>query len=579
MIISLTPANWNPQAMSRSPRPSLAELCQQPYDLLIVGGGINGAGAAREAAGRGLKVLLIDAQDFAFGASSRSTKLVHGGLRYLEQKDYKLVAEALKERRHLYETLAPHLVRPLAFLFPVYQGDKRPPWMIRAGMWLYDLLAMKGQGLIHWHAWLGKNAALEALPALKADGLLGAAQYWDCRMDDARLVLENVLDAQRLGAKALNYCRLKSAHVLKEGEVRARLRDEEAGLEAEVHAKQVLVCAGPWTDAVFEALGRKSPTPKVKPTKGIHLITRPVGGDQALIVPARSDGRVFFVIPWLLEGQNVSLIGTTDSDYKGDAAHVRAEEDDISYLLAETARVLPGAKLTRADILATYAGLRPLTAPPPGERRSERAGIHKPGVGPKGNSALSREHQFWEEPGILAVTGGKYTTYRSLCQSLVERAALRLGITLGPSRSATGPLPGAPKDAQSRERLKTLARSLETEFGLETATAALLVQHYGLLAQDVAELTREDPEFKKPLAPGSNSPAILAMAAWSARHEHMVHLSDFYLRRSFLGLTLPPDHRGVDRVANVVGEILWWTKDRELEELDLLKRTVAGEYR
>ena len=566
MIISLTPANWNPQAMSRSPRPSLAELCQTPYDLLIVGGGINGAGAAREAAGRGLKVLLIDAQDFAFGASSRSTKLVHGGLRYLEQRDYKLVAEALKERRYLYETLAPHLVRPLAFLFPVYQGDKRPPWMIRAGMWLYDLLAMKGRGLIHWHRWLGKQAALEALPALKADGLLGAAQYWDCRMDDARLVLENVLDAQRLGAKVLNYCRLKSAHVLKEGEVRARLRDEEAGLESEVQAKQVLVCSGPWTDAVFEALGRKSPTPKVKPTKGIHLITRPIGGEQALIVPARSDGRVFFVIPWHLEGRDVSLIGTTDSDYKGDAAHVRAEDEEIAYLLEETARVLPGAKLTRADILSTYAGLRPLTAPPSW-------------AGGATNSALSREHQFWEEPGILAVTGGKYTTYRSLCQSLVERAALRLGVTLNASRSATSPLPGAPKDGQSRERLKTLARGLETEFALEPATAALLVQHYGLLAQDVAELTREDAELKKPLAPGHSSPAILAMAAWSARHEHMVHLSDFYLRRSFLGLTLPPDHRGVDRVANVVGEILWWTKDRELEELDLLKRTVAGEYR
>jgi glycerol-3-phosphate dehydrogenase len=557
--------------MARDPRPSLAELCQTPYDLLIVGGGINGAGAAREAAGRGLKVLLIEAQDFAFGASSRSTKLVHGGLRYLEQRDFALVGEALKERRILAEVLAPHLVQPLPFLFPVYQGDKRPPWMIRAGLWLYDLLALQGRGLIHWHAWLDKKAALAAMPSLKPEGLLGAAQYWDCRMDDARLVLANVLDAQRLGAKALNYCRLTSAPVLKEGRVLAHLRDEETGQEAEVQAKQLLVCAGPWTDAVFEALGRKSPSPKVKPTKGIHLITQPLGGSQALIVPARSDGRVFFVIPWLLEGQAASLIGTTDGDFQGDPAHVKAEEDEIAYLLQETARVLPGSQLGRKDVLATYAGLRPLTSPPAPLRAGEG--------GRAANDAISREHRFWEEPGVLAVTGGKYTTYRSLCQSMVERAAKRLGIRLPPSRSASGPLPGAPKDAAGRERLKTLARSLEAEFELGAESAALLVQHYGLVAQDVAQLTREDPALKLPLAPGTASPAILAMAAWSARHEHVLHLADFYLRRSFLGLSLPPDHPGVEQVASVVGTILRWDRQREKEELQLLKRSVAGEYR
>lgn len=552
-----------------SPRPKLSELAQTPYDLLIVGGGINGAGAAREAASRGLKVLLVEAKDFAFGASSRSTKLVHGGLRYLEHRDFALVAEALKERRVLTEILAPHLVRPLPFLVPVYAGDQRPPWMIRAGMWLYDLLALKGGGLIHWHRWLGAEWALRAVPALAPGGLKGAAQYWDCQMDDARLVLANILDAQRFGAKALNYCRLKSAHVLQEGEVRARLRDDEAGVEEEVRAKLLLVCAGPWTDKVFEALGRSTPAPKVKPTKGIHLITKPLVGEEALLVPAR-DGRVFFVIPWLLEGRLASLIGTTDTDFKGDPDHVRAEEDEISYLLAETARVLPGAKLTRTDVLATYAGLRPLNAPPSPREPEARAGA---------NGSISREHQYWEEPGILAVTGGKYTTYRSLCQHMVERAARRLSLSLPPSVSASVPLPGAPRDAAGRGRLQGLARSLVAEFGLEDDTAELLVRHYGLLAQDVAQLAKDDPDLAKPLAPGHASPAILAMAAFSARHEQVVHLSDFYLRRSHLGLRLPPDHRGVDRVATLIGEILWWTRDRELEELELLRRTVAGEYR
>jgi glycerol-3-phosphate dehydrogenase len=551
--------------MPTSPRPSLAELCQDSYDLLIVGGGINGAGAAREAAQRGLKVLLVEARDFAFGASSRSTKLAHGGLRYLETYDFKLVAESLKERRILAEVLAPHLVRPLPFLVPVYKGDKRPAWMIRAGLWLYDLLALGGDGLIHWHRWLGKKAALEALPHLAPEGLKGLAQYWDCQMDDARITLENVLDAQRLGAKALNYCALQGVQVLREGEVQARLQDEESGLEADVRAKLMVVCAGPWTDSVFESLGLGSASPKVKPTKGIHLITKPLSEDQALLVPARSDGRVFFVIPWLLEGQAASLIGTTDTDFNGDPAQVRAEEDEIGYLLKETARVLPGACLGRSDVLSTYAGLRPLSAPPPARSGS--------------NGIISREHHFWEEPGVLAVTGGKYTTYRSLCESLVDRAGKRLGRQLPASRSAKLPLPGAPKDTAARERFKLLGRSLEAEFDLAPETAALLVQHYGIRSQDVAALTRENPELKKPLAPDSGSPAILAMAAWSARHELVVHLADFYLRRNHLGLCLPPDHAGVDRVAAVMGEILRWSRQRELEELTLLRQTILDSYR
>jgi glycerol-3-phosphate dehydrogenase len=551
--------------MPPSPRPALAELCVTPYDLLIVGGGINGAGAAREAAQRGLKVLLVEARDFAFGASSRSTKLAHGGLRYLETYDFKLVAESLKERRILAEVLAPHLVRPLPFLVPVYRGDKRPAWMIRAGLWLYDLLALSGHGLIHWHRWLGKKAALEALPHLAPEGLQGVAQYWDCQMDDARITLENIQDAQRLGAKALNYCSLQSVQVLREGEVQARLRDEESGLDADVRAQLLVVCAGPWTDSVFESLGRGGASPKVKPTKGIHLITKPLSEAAALLVPARSDGRVFFVIPWALEGQAASLVGTTDTDFQGDLSKVHAEEEEIEYLLSETARVLPGAQLERADVLSTYAGLRPLSAPPPA-----RAGS---------NGVISREHHFWEEPGVLAVTGGKYTTYRSLCESLIDRAGKRLGRQLPPSRSAQRPLPGAPKDAAARERFKTLTRSLEAEFDLSPGAAALLVQHYGILAQDVAALTRENPELKNPLAPNSASPAILAMAAWSAHHEHVVHLADFYLRRSHLGLCLPPDHAGVDRVASVVGEILRWSRQRELDELALLRQTIAGSYR
>jgi glycerol-3-phosphate dehydrogenase len=545
-----------------SPRPNLQELCSRDYDLLVVGGGINGAGAAREAAGRGLSVLLVEQADFAFGASSRSTKLLHGGLRYLEHRDFALVAESLKERRVLTEVLAPHLTRPLPFLVPVYAGDQRPAWLIRAGLWLYDLLALRGRGLIRWHRWLGREAALAAAPLLGSAGLAGAAEYWDCQMDDARLVLENLQDAQRMGAKAINYCSLQGAHSMSEGGVRVRLRDEESGAECDARARLLVLAAGAWTGEACRRLGLAA-TPRVRPTKGVHLVTRRLLDGHALLVPARSDGRVFFVIPWDLEGRPASLIGTTDTDFSGDPSRLRAEEDEIGYLLTETARVLPAAGLKRADLWATFAGLRPLSAPPP-----DRAGS---------TGLVSREHTFWEEPGLLAVTGGKYTTYRALCQSLVERAALRLGARLGPAFSAKTALPGAPRSGA--ETPAKMAAQLEGEFGLDPDAAALLVFHYGRLARDVAGLTREEAEWKRPLAPGSGCPAILAMAVWAARHEQVAHLDDFYLRRTKLGLMLPPDHPGADRLAAVVGQVLGWDRDRGLEELDRLRRIVAGEYR
>jgi len=342
-----------------------------------------------------------------------------------------------------------------------------------------------------------------------------------------------------------------------------------------VRARLLVLAAGPWTDEACRRLGLPAGPPKVKATKGIHLVTRRLFDSHALLVPARSDNRVFFVIPWSLEGKPASLIGTTDTDFSGDPAHVRAEEDEIQYLLSETARILPAERLSRSDIWATFAGLRPLSAPPLATRDSRLAT----------NAAVSREHTFWEEPGLLAVTGGKYTTYRSLCQSLVERAAHRLGNILTPSRSASEPLPGAPRsDGEAGE---AAAQHLVNHYGLSEATARLLVHHYGRQARDVAALCTEDPELKKPIAPsagsgqgpGSDCPAILAMAAWAARHEHVTHLEDFYLRRTQLGLTLPPDHRGVDRVASLFGQILWWDRDREGEELERLRRVVAGEYR
>ncbi len=523
-----------------------------PCDLLIVGGGINGAGAAREAASRGLRVLLVEAEDFGFGASSRSTKLVHGGLRYLEHGGFSLVAEALRERRTLCEVLAPHLTRPLPFLVPVYSGDARPGWLIRAGLVLYDLLAWRGGGLIHRHRWLGPDRVRFAAPGLAGKDLVGAGEYWDCQMDDARIVLENVLDARELGARTLNYCRLDALEPRPGGAVRGLLTDRESGTRHAVEARLAVVCVGAWTDRLLGP--GPSASRRVHPTKGVHLVTRRLLDSHALLVPAR-DGRVFFVIPWELEGRPASLIGTTDTDYDGDPAGPRAEPADVEYLLAETSRVLPGARLGPTDVLASFAGLRPLTAP-------------KPGVG---NAAAPREHTFWEQPGVVCVTGGKFTTYRSLCQELVERAAARIGARLEPGTSARRPLPGAPRpgDAPAAE----LIRELETA-GMAPEAARLAAGRYGRMARGLGFLLRERPELARPAETGQAE--TLAAAVWAARHEMALHLDDFYLRRTRLGLAVGPESAGAGAVAGAMGAELGWDRARLADERERLRRALRG---
>lgn len=546
-------------------RHSLADLGRDHYDLLVCGGGINGAGIAREAALRGLKVLLVEKGDFGSGTSSRSTKLAHGGLRYLENREFGLVRESLRERGTLMKVLAPHLVKPMPFLLPFYQGDRFPAWYVKAGLWTYDALAI-GSG-IGMHRSFGRSETLAMEPSLGPQGLKGSSVYYDCQMNDARLVLENILDAERLGARCQNYCSLVSTHALRLGEVRARIRDEIEEREAEVSASLLINAAGPWVDEVMGRLKRSS-APLVKPTKGVHLVTRPLTQSHAMFLPARADKRIFFVIPWHYNGRAASLVGTTDTDFRGDMNHVRAEAEDTAYLIQELKRVFPQERLGPADLWGTYAGLRPLTAP---------------GAGGGSNSSISRESSLFEDDGLISLTGGKFTTYRAICESLVARAAELLAIAhprgsnpLPPSLSALKPLPGAPKNAHERELLAD-ARGLAGRYGVDEASAALLISLYGVAALAVLELTREEPEWKAPLAPGS--PAILAQAVYAARHEKAQRLADFYLRRTFLGLELAPDHKGVDRVASLMGNELRWSRDAEVEELDYLKRVVAGEYR
>jgi len=349
-------------------------LRREEFDLLVVGGGITGAAAARDAAGRGLDVALVEAGDFATGTSSRSSRLVHGGLRYLETYDFALVFEASAERRRLLE-LAPHVVHPLPFLFPVYRGGPTPWLMLQAGMWLYDALSLFRN--IHRHRTLSTGDVAREEPKLRRDGLSGAAKYYDAAVDDARLTLANARGAHEAGAAVVSHAEVVAFLNDGKGVRGARVRDRITGDEVEVRARVTLNATGPWSDTV-RRLADPAAKPRLRPTKGVHILVdrERIGNRNAITFQSPIDGRVMFVLPW----GDFTYVGTTDTDYAGDPADVRADAADVEYLVTSANSVFPSAKLTAADVVSTWAGIRPLLAP-------RAAGAKE--------SATSREHEIW----------------------------------------------------------------------------------------------------------------------------------------------------------------------------------------
>jgi glycerol-3-phosphate dehydrogenase len=364
----------------------LAALAAEQFDVLVIGGGIIGAGIARDAALRGLRVALIDKNDFASGTSSASSKLIHGGFRYLEQGAFRLVAESCRERAIL-QRIAPHLVRPREFLFPVYDGDRRSLPVIRLGATLYDWIARE-----HKHRSLSAERARQAEPALSPTGLRGAVVIHDCQEDDARFCLDNILHAGELGAVCANYCELTGLSAT------AQVRDRLRGESFEIRAHTFVNATGPW-----------SPVP-LSPTKGVHLLVPGVTQSHAIVFQARRDGRVLFVLPW----GDCSIVGTTDTDWRGDPGDARAETADVEYLLGELRGRFPDAA---TNIITTFAGVRALL-------RSEASPFRR-----------SREHRIIREGHLITVAGGKYTTYRLIAEQVVNQ------LTRQPCRTAETPLP------------------------------------------------------------------------------------------------------------------------------------------
>jgi glycerol-3-phosphate dehydrogenase len=489
----------------------LAALPAERWDLLVVGAGVTGAGVAREAALRGLRAAVVDGGDLGSGTSSRSSRLVHGGLRYLETFDFRLVFEASAERRRLLR-LAPHLVRPLQFLFPLYRGGGLGPPKLRAGMWLYDSLSLFRN--IGRHRMLPPARARAEEPGLRADGLLGAAAYWDAAVDDARLALATARAAHDAGAAVVPHAEVTGFLHAAEGIRGVRLRDRLSGRTLDVSARLVVNATGPWSDTL-RRLADPGAKPRLRPTKGVHVMLRRarVGNRHAITLRSPLDGRVMFVLPW---GEH-TYVGTTDTDFDGSPSAAVATREDVDYLLASANAVFPDAALTTDDVLSTWAGVRPLLAP---AEEGRSAG------------ATSREHEIWRDRGgLLNVAGGKLTTYRVMAREVADEAARVLAeehaVRAAPDAGTDVlPLPGAPDDMDA---LSARVRETCARLGLPETTADHLSAAYGTDAEAILADVADDLSLGAPLVPGL--PYVRAEVRHAVAREMTTTLDDVLTRR------------------------------------------------
>jgi len=531
----------------------LHRLGTESFDVVVVGGGVTGTGAALDAASRGLSVALVEARDWAAGTSSRSSKLVHGGLRYLEQFDLPLVREALVERGGQLRTIAPHLVRQQPFLLPL----TAPVWQrvyYGAGVLLYDVLSSTfGASGVPWHRHLTRRQALAQFPGLRPDALYGAIRFSDAQVDDARHTLALARTAAAYGAVALSSTRV--VDLLRSGSAvtGVRVRCLETGQDVDVRAGRVVAATGVWSDDIGGMLGvagRREMSVRVRASKGVHLVVDRdrIEGSTGLIL--RTPTSVLFVIPW---GRHW-IVGTTDTDWDLDRAHPAASSADLDYLLGQVNRVLD-QPLQREDIQGVYAGLRPLLA---GESDS--------------TSRLSREHAVvTPAPGLVLVAGGKYTTYRVMAADAIDRAtADRRGVPA--SRTARLPLVGARHYAAAWDGRQELAQRHE----IPLRTVEGLLHRYGDRTAEVLELTVPRPELARALI---GAPAHLAVeVVYAVRAEGALHLDDVLARRTRISVQTPSRGLAVaEQVAALMGAELGWSELVLARELEHYRARVDAE--
>ncbi|HEX4401875.1 MAG TPA: glycerol-3-phosphate dehydrogenase/oxidase [Galbitalea sp.] len=546
-----------PKTVTRSSKLGAAErslaltaLRTRELDILVIGGGVVGTGAALDAVTRGLSVGLVEARDWASGTSSRSSKLVHGGIRYLEQLDFRLVREALIERGLLLQRIAPHLVKPVRFLYPLTVPLVERAY-IGAGMTLYDAFSWSGgrpPGVPH-HRHLTRNQVLRAMPSLKRDAFVGGLTYWDAQVDDARFVSSLARTASFYGANVASRVRVEGFLKVGERVVGVQAHDLETNEHFEIRARQVVNATGVWTDDTQAMVGERGQF-KVRASKGIHLVVPRDRFQSKLGLLLRTEKSVLFVIPW---GRHW-LIGTTDTDWNLDKAHPAATAADIDYLLAKVNDVL-AVPLTRADVEGVYAGLRPLLA---GESEE--------------TSKLSREHIVAHSvPGLVVVAGGKFTTYRIMAKDAVDEAVAALDGNISASITNDLALLGAEGYHAAWNRRNKIAH----KFGVHRVRIEHLLNRYGVLTDELLDLIRSRPELIEPL-PGADD-YIQAEVVYAATHEGALHLDDVLARRT--RISIESWDRGVSAApiaARLMGETLGWDAARvELETKTYLKRVAA----
>ena len=526
---------------------ALGAMAEQEFDVLVVGGGVTGAGAALDAVTRGLSVAVVEARDWAAGTSSRSSKLIHGGLRYLEQLDFGLVREALRERGVLLHKIAPHLVNPVPFLLPLQHRVWERAY-IGAGVMLYD--TMGGARALPMHRHLSKKAALRKAPGLKEDSLIGAIQYYDAQVDDARYVMTLARTAAQYGAQVATRTRVTG--FLREGErvTGAIVQDLENDREIKVRAKRIICATGVWTDDLHE-LANAHGGVKVRASKGVHIVVprNRIDLDTGLI--SRTEKSVLFIIPW---GKHW-IVGTTDTDWELDRRHPAASGADIDYLLEHANAVLT-RPLTHDDIEGVYAGLRPLVSA--GENVQ--------------TTKLSREHVVTEPaPGLFVIAGGKYTTYRVMAMDVVDAAAKNLGMHVPDSVTDRVGLLGADGYAALWNERSRLAK----RYALSQDRVEHLLRRYGSCIDELFELIDADPDLAKPL--GGAGDYLRVEAVYAASHEGALHLDDILTRRT--RISIEQRDRGVAAArdaATLVAPVLGWdTPTAEAEVERYLERVKA----
>ena len=526
----------------------LARLREEQFDVLVVGGGITGAGIARDAAMRGLKTALVERDDFASGTSSRSSRLVHGGVRYLEHGHLHLVFESSRERRTLLR-IAPHLVRPLRFTWPVYRDARVPLWKLGAGLIIYDALAVfrnvKGHRLLTAKETWGEEPALSRL------NLVGGASYYDASTDDARLTLANVIAAEELGCAAVNHAAVVRLIRERERIAGAIVRDDGDEAEVSVRARVVVNATGPWTDTL-RAMDGDARAHAVRATKGVHIAVprERLATHAALTLLSPIDGRVMFALP----STSTTIVGTTDTPTDEVPDRVRASREDVEYLLAAANHFFPAARLTPADVVAAWAGIRPLVA-----------------SGFTGDPArASREHRIDQSAsGMISVSGGKLTTYRSMAAEVVDVVEGSLGRRRRRAKTNAVPLPGG--DVRSFDEA---LRAAELEVG-DSAVARRLVEAHGSRWREVAALTTAEPALARRIV--RELPYLLAEVVYAVEREMAMTLSDILVRRLHLAFEVADHGRSAARVATaILAGRLGWDNARARSEIARYEAEIEG---